>query len=173
MTPPEFSRPERADQIGERERHVTIAADEGERRALARRFGLRAIARLEASFALRREGSAIVAEGRVTGAVTQSCSVTAAPLEAAVDEAVKLRFVEEGGDVSDEIELAADALDTLPIENGVVDLGEAAAETLVLALDPFPRAADAAETLAAAGVLGEEEAGPFGALAGLKRKLEG
>ena len=71
------------------------------------------------------------------------------------------------------MELSADALDTLPIENGAIDLGEAAAETLALALDPFPRSPGADAALAEAGVLGESEAGPFAALADLKRKLEG
>ena len=52
-----------------------------------------------------------------------------------------------------------------------IDIGEAAAETLALALDPYPRAPDAGEALKAAGVKGEEEAGPFAALAALKGKL--
>ena len=42
---------------------------------------------------------------------------------------------------------------------------------MALALDPFPRAPGAEEALRAAGVIGEGEAGPFGALAGLKAKL--
>jgi uncharacterized metal-binding protein YceD (DUF177 family) len=169
---PEFSRPERVDTIGAGEKTVRIAADAGERAALARRFDLLGIESLEASFSVRREAGGIVAEGRVTGAVTQACSASGEPVPAKVDEAVALRFV-EALDEAEELELSPDALDTLPIEGGAVDLGEAAAETLALALDPFPRHPDAAAKLAEAGVLGEEQAGPFGALADLKRKLEG
>ncbi len=53
-----------------------------------------------------------------------------------------------------------------------IDVGEAVAETLALNLDPWPRAPDAEAALRAAGVKreGEEERGPFAALAGLKDK---
>jgi uncharacterized metal-binding protein YceD (DUF177 family) len=173
---PEFSRTERVDQIGARERTVTIGADTTERAALAQRFSLVAVERLEAEFALRAEAGGVVATGRVTGAVVQACSATGEPLPAIIDEPVALRFVPEL-DGAEEVELSADALDTLPIENGAIDLGEAAAETLALALDPFPRSPDAAAVLAEAGVIGEDEAAreasPFAGLASLKNKLEG
>lgn len=168
--PPEFSRPERLDQIGAEPRDVQIAANADERAALARRFGLPSIERLNAEFEIRREGEGVFATGRVTGAVTQSCSVTGDPVPARIDEPVALRFVEEA-DVDEEVELSADALDTLPIEGGAIDLGEAAAETLLLALDPFPRAPDADAALKAAGV--QDEAGPFAGLAALKERLGG
>ena len=173
VTAAEFSRPERVDTIGEGERTVAIAADEGERVGLARRFGLVAVARLDASFAIRREGGAVLATGRVVAAVTQACSITGEPIEARVDEPVALRFVDDEAADAEEVELSAEAADTLPIEAGAIDLGEAAAETMALALDPFPRAPGAAAALAEAGVLGEDQAGPFGALAGLKSKLGG
>jgi len=174
MTTPEFSRPERIDTIGTRARSVTIAADAGERAALARRFGLAAIDRLDATFALNRDASGIVARGTVTATVTQSCVVTGDPVPASVDEAVALRFVpqdaiDDGDD--EEIELSADALDTVAYSGGAVDLGEAAAETMALALDPFPRSSRAETALREAGVLSEGEAGPFGALAGLRDAL--
>ena len=168
--PPEFSRPERVDTIGTPEKSVAIEADAGERAGLARRFALISIERLAANFAVRREGAAIVATGHVIGAVTQACSATGEPLTAAVDETVSLRFVDET-ETADELELSADALDTLPIENGAIDLGEAAAETLALALDPFPRHPDAEAMLAASGAMGEDASGPFAGLADLKRKL--
>lgn len=169
---PEWSRPERLDTIGERERGVAITANADERAALARRFGLVGIGRLEARFAIRREASAVMATGRVSADVTQACSITDEPLAMSVDEPVTLRFVEElGGE--DETELAEDALDTMLIDDGAIDLGEAAAETMALALDPFPRGPDAAAALKEAGVIGEDEVTPFGALAGLKARLEG
>ncbi len=171
----EFSRVERLDTIGGEERQVTIAADADERAALARRFGLVALDRLSADFAIRRDAAAVIACGHVSAAVVQSCTVTGVPLHASVEEDVTLRFVEPttagGGD--EEIELSGDALDTIEIEGGGIDLGEAAAETMALALDPFPRSPDAAAVLKQAGVISEEEAGAFGALAGLKAKLEG
>lgn len=171
----EFSRVERLDTIGGEERQVTIEADAQERVALARRFGLVSLDRLTANFVIRREAAAVIAHGHVSALAVQSCTVTGAPLPASVEEDVTLRFVEPasaiGGD--EEIELFGDALDTIEIEGGGVDLGEAAAETMALALDPFPRSPDAAAVLKQAGVISEEEAGAFGALAGLKARLEG
>lgn len=58
-------------------------------------------------------------------------------------------------------------------DGAFVDVGEAVAQTLALALDPYPRAPDADARLAAAGVTVAVEAGPFGALAGLPAKLKG
>ncbi len=167
---PEFSRPERLDTIGGEARAVRIGADDGERAAVARRFGLLAIAALDAELTIRREGTDVLVAGRVTATVTQACSVTGEPLPAAIDEPVALRFVAEPA-VGEEIELDADALDTLPIEGGAIDLGEAAAETLALALDPFPRGPGAADVLATVKALGD--GGAFGALTALRDKLNG
>jgi uncharacterized metal-binding protein YceD (DUF177 family) len=168
---PEFSRPERIDTIGERDRDVAIAATEAERAALAARFGLIAIDTLEGEFTIRREATGIAARGRVRAAVTQACSVTGDPILARIDEPVALLFVTALGE-GEEVELDAGDLDTLEYDGGAVDLGEAAAETMALALDPFPRSPGAEAALRAAGVISEEEAGPFGALAGLKAQLE-
>ena len=168
---PEFSRPERIDTIGDG-REVTLVADERERAALARRFGLLAVARLEARFRLGREGASVLATGQVEAVVTQACSVSGEPIAARVDEPVRLRFVEDGA-ADEELELSEGDLDTLLIEAGAIDLGEAAAETMALALDPFPRAEGAEEALRAAGVVSEDEAelGPFSGLAALKNRL--
>jgi len=168
---PEWSRPERLDTIAHDERTVAIEADEGERAAVARRFDLVAIDRLAAELTMRRDGAGILVTGRVTAAVVQACSVTAERLEVAVDEPVLVRFVEPATD-EEEVELSADALDTIEIEGGAIDLGEAAAQTMALALDPFPRGPNAGKVLKDAGVIGEDEAKPTGALAGLKALLQ-
>ncbi len=170
---PEFSRPERLDTIGERDRSVTFAATPEERRKLAARFAILSVDLLEAHFTIRRDTSGIVAKGHVTAKVVQACSVTDEPLTATIEEPVALRFVDDFGAVEGEIELSDDALDTVPIDGGAVDLGEAAAETLALALDPFPRGPNAAAALRAAGVISEDEYQPVNAFSGLKAKLEG
>ena len=170
---PEFSRPERLDTIGERDRSVTFAATPEERRKLAARFAILSVDLLEAHFTIRRDTAGIVAKGHVTAKVVQACSVTDEPLTATIDEPVALRFVDDFGAVDGEIELSDDALDTVPIDGGAVDLGEAAAETLALALDPFPRGPNAAAALRAAGVISEDEYQPVNAFSGLKAKLEG
>ena len=171
---PEFSRPHRLDQIGTGESNITVEADEKERTALARRFDLVALDHLAARFVLRRDATGVRAAGHLSASVTQSCGVTGEPLPAKIEEDFAIRFLPEPGEDEshDEIELAAEDLDTVFYTGSALDLGETAAETLALALDPFPRSPNAAEVLKQAGVISEEEAGPFGALAGLKDKLK-
>lgn len=167
---PEFPRPERLDTIGAAPRHVTIEANEAERAALTRRFDLVAIDRLAAALDLHREASGVVVRGRVEATVTQACVVTDAPVVTRIDEPVALRFVETLPD-AEEIELDAADCDTVPIDGGSIDLGEAAAETMALALDPYPRAPGAEAALRAAGVVSEAEAKRAGKLASLKDLL--
>jgi uncharacterized metal-binding protein YceD (DUF177 family) len=170
---PEFSRPERLDTIGERERIVEIAATEDERAALAKRFALLSITRLDARLGIKRTDSGIVVKGRVTGAAVQACSVTDDPLDTQIDEPVALLFVDQLVSEGDEVELSDDALDTVAIEGGTIDLGEAAADTLALSIDPFPRGPNAAAALAAAGVISEDEFRPANAFSDLKARMAG
>ena len=167
----EFARPQRVDTIGDDARTIEIEADVQERAALAKRFDLIGIEKLTGKFTIRRDAAGIVAEGRVAAAVTQACSITGDPLPATVDEPVALRFVAEEDSGQDEVELGDSDIDVIPYDGGTIDLGEVAAETMALALDPFPRGPNAEVVLKEAGVLSEEQAGPFGALAGLKEKL--
>lgn len=171
MSAPEFSRPEPAETIGDEPRAVVITASPQECAALARRFDLIGVDRLTGDFTLRRDAAGILAEGRVQANVTQACSITRDPIAASIDEPVALRFVTSDGAVNGEIELADSELDILPYDGGTIDLGETAAETMALALDPFPRAPGAEAALRDAGVLSEEEAGPFAGLAALADKL--
>lgn len=167
----EFARPQRVDTIGDDARTIEVDADAQERAALAKRFDLIGIEKLTGKFAIRRDAAGIVAEGRVEAAVTQACSITGDPLSATVDEPVALRFVPEVDAGQDEVELGDGDIDVIPYDGGTIDLGEVAAETMALALDPFPRGPNAEAALKEAGVLTEEQAGPFSALAALKDKL--
>lgn len=172
MTAPELSRPVRIDTLGAGPQALTVEADAGERAALAKRFGLVAVALLTAEVALSRTGEEIRASGTLKGAVTQSCVASGAPVEAAVEAPFELSFRPQptsGGE--EEIELGEGELDTVFYAGGSIDIGEAVAQTLLLNLDPYPRSPEAAAALKAAGVKSEEEAGPFAALAGLKDKL--
>ena len=167
----EFARPQRVDTIGDDARTIEVDADAQERAALAKRFDLIGIERLTGKFTIRRDAAGIIAEGRVTAAVIQACSITGDPLPATVDEPVALRFVAEEDAGQDEVELGDSDIDVIPHDGGTIDLGEVAAETMALALDPFPRGPNAEVVLKEAGVLSEEQAGPFGVLAGLKDRL--
>ena len=170
----EFSRPVRVDMLDGEPRSMTIEAEPEERAALARRFGLVAIESLSAEAALSRAGDTMIADGRVRASVTQSCVATGVPLEAELDEPFRIEFRPhpEAAGPDEEIELSEAEMDVVFYDSASIDLGEAVAETLSLALDPYPRAPDADEALKAAGVKEESEAGPFAALAGLRDKLK-
>ena len=173
MTTPEFSRPIRLDTLGPAPRSLAIEAGPAEREALARRFRLVAVDRLAAEALLVRDGDDVTARGRISAAVVQSCVASGEPVPAEIDEPFDLVFRPDAAEVGpdDEVELGETELDVIFYEGSAVDLGEAAAETMALALDPYPRATGATDALKAAGVKSEEEAGPFGALAGLRDKL--
>jgi uncharacterized metal-binding protein YceD (DUF177 family) len=170
----EFSRLYRIDSLASEARRVTIEADAAEREALARRFGLVAIAALAADAALARAGAAVTAAGTLRARVTQSCVASGEPVEATVEEDFRIEFrpQPEIGAAEAEIELGKIELDVVFHDGGSIDLGEAVAETLALSLDPYPRSPAAEAALKAAGVKSEEAAGvqssPFAALKGLK-----
>lgn len=168
---PEFSRPVPLDSISEAPRALAIEANPAERAALASRFGLKSVERLEGELRLLRRAAGIYAEGRLRAEVVQACVVTDEPLPLSLDEEFTIRFAPAGEPAGDEIELSAEECDTVFYEGGAIDLGEALAETMALSLDPFPRSPNADAALKEAGVLSEAEAAPFGALAGLRDKL--
>lgn len=176
MTPHEFSRTLRTDTIGAQPRTLEVIADEGERAALARRFGIAAIDSLAAEVSVARAETDIIATGRIRAAVVQSCVVTAEPVPARVDETFAVRFRPEPAATAapdEEIELGEEEMDVIFHDGALVDVGEAVAQTLALNLDPYPRAPQAAEALREAGVQDAAQAGPFGKLAALKNKLAG
>ena len=90
----------------------------------------------------------------------------------AVREDVALLFVPERNIAADEeVELGADDLDEIPYAGSIIDLGEAVAQSLALAIDPFATGPEADEARRRAGMLDAQASGPFAALAGLKKGL--
>ena len=174
----EFSRLYRIDTLGSGARTVSIAADDEERAALAHRFDLVAVGRLAAEASLIRAGTTVTARGTVTADVVQSCVASGEPVEARVEEPFEIQFRPQplGGGADAEIELAESELDVVFYDGAAVDLGDAVAETVSLALDPFPRSPRADQALRKAGVKTEEQAkvdsSPFAALGALKGKRE-
>lgn len=168
-----FAHQLRLDQVRDGER-IGLAADDAERTAVAERLALVSLGRLEAHVCLGRAGDIVRAEGRIVAALEQSCVATGDPVAAHVDEPFAILFVPEPkGDPDEEIELGAADCDTVFYDGASIDLGTAIADTLALSLDPYPRSAGADAALKEAGVLTEEQASPFAALAKLKKGPEG
>ena len=173
MTAPEFSRPVPVDSLGVTARKLRIDADEGERLALARRFGLAALERLAAQLGISRKGGEVTMFGTLDAVATQTCVATGEPVTAEIETPFEIVFrPQPEAPADEEIELGEGELDVVFYDSETIDVGEAVAETLALNLDPYPRAPGAEQALKAAGVKSEEEAGPFAALAGLRDKLE-
>lgn len=139
---PEFSRPLSWALIRHRTngdaRHEVLEAKPEECAALARRFGILAVNNLKAELSLRLgPGGSALAQGRFQAEVVQACIVSLKPIEQRIDEPLNLRFLPEGKEPQDDTD--PDMPDEIPTEGGSIDLGEAIAETLSLALDPYPR----------------------------------
>jgi uncharacterized metal-binding protein YceD (DUF177 family) len=151
---------------------VVIEASAEERAGLAARFGLGAVEALRAEIALEQRPRAIRATGRLTAAVMQPCAISGEPFAVTIDEPVDLRFVEQRQQLApedEEIELEADDCDEIEFDGEMFDLGEAVAQTLGLAIDPYAEGPEADAARAAAGIVQEgEQRGPLAdLLAGL------
>ena len=155
---PELSRPVPA---GHPPATVTVTATAAECAALAERLHIPEVGSLSCRFTLRARGRTVDAEGELEAEVVQSCVVSLEPVAQTVRERFALRFVPEGEEREDD---EPESPDEIPYSGDAIDLGEAAAEQLALALDPYPRHPDA--VLDEAGTAQDHAgASPFGRLA--------
>jgi uncharacterized metal-binding protein YceD (DUF177 family) len=148
-------------------RAFDFAATPVECAALAQRFSVVRIDRLEARLVLDRAGEAIAANGQMEADLVQSCALSAEDLPTCIAEPLTLRFVPASANHAPDadIEIDSGSEDEIEYAGTEIDLGEAIAQSLALAIDPFvtgPQAAAARERL------GGESASPFAALAALK-----
>jgi uncharacterized metal-binding protein YceD (DUF177 family) len=170
MIHPEFSRPFR---LGPDRREVTLEANEAERAALAVRFGILGIGALGAKLRLEPEtGGGTRATGRLSAEVEQACVVTLEPVVRRLEAPLDLRILDEGVEPADD---DPDSPDEIESRGGLVDLGEAVAEQLALALDPYPRAEGATLPALDGAEPAAEEARPArpNPFAGLAKLREG
>lgn len=166
----ELSRRVAAADVGERPLTVEIAASPDERRALAERFGLAALDRLEGRARLSRApardggGTVLRVEIAFAAEAAQTCVVTLEPAPARLAESgLVVEFM--AGPESREVVLPPEGGDPPePLEGDSVDVGELLAQQFGLALDPYPRAPGA--EFAAADE--SAPARPFAALAALR-----
>lgn len=172
---PEFSRPLPVDRLGGGALDEEIVATAEERAALALRFDLRGLERLSARLHVHpSEGGRVVrVSGSFTADVTQTCVVSLEPVRNHLEESfTQLYRLAPAGAVAREVVVVVDEEAPEPFGPEGIDLGEAVAQQLALALDPYPRAPRARlpievhETERAE----PEEDGPFAPLKALKRR---
>jgi uncharacterized metal-binding protein YceD (DUF177 family) len=168
---PEFSR--RVDVRAIDTRVLHLEANEAERATLAARFGLVALHSLAADIELAQDGDSVDAHGTLHADFVQSCAISGDDLPVQVREPIVLRFVPESelaAEAEEEIELDPDAVDEIPYARRSFDLGEAVAQSLALAIDPYATGPEAEKVRKEAGLLDEQSTGPFAALAAFKDK---
>lgn len=164
MSAPEFSRPIRTRPLPAEA--VRLEASEAEREALAVRFGISAIEALVAEVALDETATAIRGEGRLEASIVQACAVSGEDFPVLIEEPLAFRFVPEtvGAEAADhEIELDTDELDEIAYSGDSFDLGEAVAQSLGLAIDPYAEGPGADAARKKAGIVTDDA--PSGALA--------
>ena len=129
---------------------------------------------LRAEVSLEQRPRAIRATGRLQASIQQPCAISGEDFPVTIDEPIDLRFVDEGqrpATEAEEIELEADDCDEIGFSGEMFDLGEAVAQTLGLAIDPYAEGPNADAARKAAGIVQEgEQLGPLAdLLAGLKK----
>ncbi len=175
MSTPELSRMVRARQLPAAA--LVIEANEAERAALARRFGIPRIDRLYAEVSVEQDGKAVRATGTLSARIVQNCAISGEEFEVSIEEPLALRFVEEGTidaalseDDEIEIELSPDECDEIEYAGESFDLGEAVAQSLGLVIDPYAEGPNADAARKQAGIVGDDV--PSGPLADALRALK-
>jgi uncharacterized metal-binding protein YceD (DUF177 family) len=174
---PEFSRPIAVDRVPPEGTTEQISATEDERQALAERFGLIAIHDLSALLQLqpwRRGGIALT--GRLEARIEQTCVVTLEPFQETVKEDITRFFAGQNAPGPRSVVRSVESLEedeTDVISGGSIDVGEVVAESLGLALDPYPRKPGAEFISSAAETEKEKPQSPFAALKSLKPGSKG
>jgi uncharacterized metal-binding protein YceD (DUF177 family) len=165
VSAPEFSRRIPLARLGAEPLRQSIAASEAERTALARRFDLLGLDRLDAEVELtRRSRDLVLLRATFEAAFVQECVVTLDPIDGALAGQFSLLY----GPPEAEEEAAGAAEDEIafePLAGDAIDIGEAVAQEFSLSLPSFPRSPDAAIESESAASPGE--AGPFAALSRL------
>jgi uncharacterized metal-binding protein YceD (DUF177 family) len=132
------------DRMGNQGAALEIVATDGERAALAKRFGFLALPAFSARVTVdRRPGGQVVVEGRLKGRLVQACILSLEPVTQELDDAFRLVFAqnlaEERDPESGEALLNAQADAPEPLAGNMLDVGEIVAEQLSLTAEPYPR----------------------------------
>ncbi|HEX3537915.1 MAG TPA: DUF177 domain-containing protein [Stellaceae bacterium] len=161
---PEFSRPVSLTRLGKEPLCQEIAANAEERVALARRLDLVSLDRLSATVDLApQRDRTILLTASFAAEFVQSCVVTLDPVGGAIAENFSLRYGPPGW----ESEIAGDEDEPAfePLSGTTIDIGEAVAQELALALPPFPRVpGTSVETELGGDAEARREPGPFAGL---------
>ncbi len=135
----EFSRPICPSELGEQGLTLELEADAAERGRLAARYGLVELGALRAAARVQwvRGGKLLKLTGRLHAEVVQTCVVTLEPVHNRIDEAFEVLYRPAGAAPEDAG--GAEDAEVEPLEADSLDVAEAVAVELALAIDPYPR----------------------------------
>lgn len=143
-----FSYPVKVGHISANPVEVHVEADAEERAGLARLWEVPEVKSLKAVMSIARwKKDGVRLKGHVTAEIVQSCVVTLEPVEATISEDFEQLYVPEGSRLArlttgEEGEMVLDPEGPdLPesFAGDSIDAGEAVAECVALAMDPYPR----------------------------------
>lgn len=149
---PPFSYPVKVGHISANPVTVRLAADERECKALAELWQVLAVDELSAEIQIARwKKDGVRLRGHVKAQLQQACVVTLEPVKSAIEEDFEQIFVPEGSKLArlmtgENAEMVLDPEGPdLPetFEGDTIDAGDAVAEIVALAIDPYPRSPNA------------------------------
>ena len=176
---PEFSLKLAAKDVPPAGTSIEFSADAATCAALARRFGILELHGLRGTATVkpfRKQGLSV--DGRFEATVIQACVVTLDPVTQQIEASFTRRWLPEHpigpetGAEAREVLIEAEGEDTPePMTGGAVDIGEAVAEELALAIEPYPRKPGVAYDLPSEAPedAAEERPNPFTVLEKLKK----
>jgi hypothetical protein len=127
---------------------VEVSAGAAERRALAQRFDLLEVRELRGHGRLERRGAELILRGWLEAEVVQECVVSLEPAPARLRQSIERRYRLGGAretaaqrfEPHGTVDVDDDEAEVEPVLGREIDVGEAFAEELGLALEPYPRA---------------------------------
>ncbi len=136
---------------------MALEANDKQCAALAIRFDLPAIYSLKANIIMA--DNPIQMRGQMNAQIDQICVATGATIKSVIEEDIIINFMENTTvDPKDsEVQLEDEDCEVMFYNGREIDIGEAIAQSLYLAIDPFPRIDDADAILKKLGVISEEE----------------
>jgi uncharacterized metal-binding protein YceD (DUF177 family) len=171
MSPPapEFSRLVEVARLSTRPFRQRIEATAEERERLSQRLDLISLDHVVADVELRRQSpEMILLEAEFAAEFEQCCAVSLEPVRGAVSDRFSLVYG-PAPEEEQEIALTSDEPAFEPLDGNSIDIGEAVAQELSLALPIFPRDPEARIDQAA---MAEPLEGPFAMLARVRKDAE-
>lgn len=124
--------------LGQAPRNVRFEANVEQRAALAARFELLDVPAFFAEVLLTRTREGAQMSANIEARVVQPCAVSLQPVESRIDEKLELVFVEQLVEAG--VDSQVEDVDSEPIIDGILPVGEVLSQYFGLCVPPYPRA---------------------------------